>query len=163
MTMTINNSLVFVRSIDYSKAPMPNAMINSDLSRHFHLQVTFYVLPHKDLGYKSFKRERLVANDFLQIRKVIEHVYEKVICNGSEAGSSAAGSPTGGGGGNNDRDQQQQQQAGDDSGSLAEERVELLCNDQVLDPNLDLRTVRQCIWKSTNEDLVLNYKPIRGS
>ena len=125
-------------------------------------QVTFYVLPHKDLGYKSFKRERLVANDFLQIRKVIEHVYEKVICNGSEAGSSAAGSPTGGGGGNGDRDQQQQQ-AGDDSGSLAEERVELLCNDQVLDPNLDLRTVRQCIWKSTNEDLVLNYKPIRGS
>ena len=41
--------------------------------------------------------------------------------------------------------------------------MELLCNDQVLDPNLDLRTVRQCIWKSTNEDLVLNYKPIRGS
>ena len=125
-------------------------------------QVTFYVLPHKDLGYKSFKRERLVANDFLQIRKVIEHVYEKVICNGSEAGSSAAGSPTGGGsGGGGERDHHQQ--AGEDSGSLAEERVELLCNDQVLDPNLDLRTVRQCIWKSTNEDLVLNYKPVRGS
>ena len=75
-------------------------------------QVTFYVLPHKDLGYKSFKRERLVANDFLQIRKVIEHVYEKVICNGSEAGSSNAGSPTGGGhgGGNSDRDRDRDQQ-----------------------------------------------------
>ena len=127
------------------------------------------MLPHKDLGYKSFKRERLVANDFLQIRKVIEHVYEKVICNGSEAGSSNAGSPTGGGGGNShdrhDRERERDQHAAgnDDSGSLAEERVELLCNDQVLDPNLDLRTVRQCIWKSTNEDLVLNYKPIRGS
>ena len=76
------------------------------------------MLPHKDLGYKSFKRERLVANDFLQIRKVIEHVYEKVICNGSEAGSSNAGSPTGGGGGGNsshdrhdrDRDNQQRDQ-----------------------------------------------------
>lgn len=56
--------------------------------------MTFYVLPHKDLGYKSFKRERLIANDFLQIRKVMEHVYEKVICGpGSEAGSSG-GSPT---------------------------------------------------------------------
>ena len=129
----------------------------------FFLQVTFYVLPHKDLGYKSFKRERLVANDFLQIRKVIEHVYEKVICNGSEAGSSAAGSPTGGGSGGGGGDREHHQQAGEDSGSLAEERVELLCNDQVLDPNLDLRTVRQCIWKSTNEDLVLNYKPVRGS
>ena len=125
------------------------------------------MLPHKDLGYKSFKRERLVANDFLQIRKVIEHVYEKVICNGSEAGSSNAGSPTGGGNSHDRHDRDQQRgdpHAGnDDSGSLAEERVELLCNDQVLDPNLDLRTVRQCIWKSTNEDLVLNYKPIRGS
>ena len=78
-------------------------------------QVTFYVLPHKDLGYKSFKRERLVANDFLQIRKVIEHVYEKVICNGSEAGSSNAGSPTGGGGNSHDRhdrDRDQQRDQG---------------------------------------------------
>lgn len=69
--------------------------------------MTFYVLPHKDLGYKSFKRERLVANDFLQIRKVIEHVYEKVIGNGSDAGSSAAGSPTG----TAEREQQQASRA----------------------------------------------------
>jgi hypothetical protein len=34
------------------------------------LQVTFFVLPHATLGYKTFKRERLIANDFLQIRKV---------------------------------------------------------------------------------------------
>ena len=33
-------------------------------------QVTFFVLPHPTLGYKTFKRERLIANDFLQIRKV---------------------------------------------------------------------------------------------
>merc|ERR1719481_1676149 len=58
------------------------------------IKVTFFVLPHSCLGYKSFKRERLIANDFLQIRKVIEHVYEKVMCAGSEAGSQA-GTPTG--------------------------------------------------------------------
>ena len=99
----------------------------------------------------------MIANDFLQIRKVIEHVYEKVIC-GSEAGSSA-GSPTGehrgsnaGTDGSRDRDQ--------DSAVNAEDKVELLCNEKVLDPNLDLRTVKSFIWKSTS-DLVLHYKPLR--
>jgi len=115
------------------------------------IKVTFFVLPHPTLGYKSFKRERLIANDFLQIRKVIEHVYEKVMCGGSDAGSNA-GSPTG----------DQRGQGGEDSASIAEDRVELLCNDQVLDANLDLRTVRHFIWKSSS-DLVLNYKPLGGS
>ena len=34
------------------------------------IKVTFFVLPHSALGYKTYKRERLIANDFLQIRKV---------------------------------------------------------------------------------------------
>ena len=139
------------------------------------LQVTFYVLPHKDLGYKSFKRERLIANDFLQIRKVIEHVYEKVIsgnvAGGSEGGSSA-GSPTGdhhqqagggagagaaGGASGGQPGQGGQQRSTEE---IAEERVELYCNDKLLDPNMDLRTVKHLIWKSSS-DLVLNYKPLR--
>ncbi len=124
------------------------------------IKVTFYVLPHKDLGFKTYKRERLIANDFLQIRKVIEHVYEKVICGGANAETSSSGggnSPTG-------CDQQQQQQQQQRSGSSnevdPEEHVELYCNDKPLDPNLDLRTVKHFIWKSSS-DLVLNYKPLR--
>lgn len=31
---------------------------------------------------------------------------------------------------------------------------------QVLDPDMDLRTVKHFIWKSSS-DLVLNYKPLR--
>jgi len=117
------------------------------------IKVTFFVLPHPSLGYKSFKRERLIANDFLQIRKVIEHVYEKVMCGGSDAGSNA-GSPTGNEG-------HGRGQNTDDSASVAEERVELLCNDQILDPNMDLRTVKEFIWKVKNNDLVLHYRPLR--
>ncbi|KAH9527404.1 WD repeat-containing protein 48 [Dermatophagoides farinae] len=44
--------------------------------------------------------------------------------------------------------------------TTAEERVELLCQDQVLDPNMDLRTVKHLIWKSSG-DLVLYYRPIK--
>lgn len=126
------------------------------------IKVTFFVLPHPLLGYKSFKRERLIANDFLQIRKVIEHVYEKVM--GTSDTGSNAGSPTG------DHHHHHHGQSrgtnnsscsnADDNLSLAEERVELLCNDQVLDPNLDLRTVKHFIWKSSS-DLVLHYRPLR--
>ena len=134
------------------------------------IKVTFYVLPHPSLGYKSFKRERLIANDFLQIRKVIEHVYEKVMCGGSETGSNA-GSPTGengerGTGGSGSHSNRNTAANSEDSASVAEERVELLCNDQVLDPNLDLRTVKEFIWKvknndQKNNDLVLHYRPLR--
>ena len=45
----------------------------------------------------------------------------------------------------------------EESSSLAEERVELLCNDTTLDPNMDLRTVKSFIWKS-GSDLVLHYR-----
>jgi len=109
------------------------------------IKVTFFVLPHPILGYKTFKRERLIANDFLQIRKVIEHVYEKVMNGGSEAGSGT-GTPTG------DRGESSQHQS-----EVTE--VELLCNDTVLDPNMDLRTVKSFIWKS-GSDLVLHYRPV---
>ena len=128
------------------------------------IKVTFFVLPHPSLGYKSFKRERLIANDFLQIRKVIEHVYEKVMCGGSDTGSNA-GSPTGdqnnGGSNPGGHNSSRNTANSEDSASVAEERVELLCNDQVLDPNLDLRTVKEFIWKVKNNDLVLHYRPLR--
>ena len=83
------------------------------------------------------------------------------MCGGSDTGSNA-GSPTGeahnrggaGGAGANAANSE-------DSASVAEERVELLCNDQVLDPNLDLRTVKEFIWKVKNNDLVLHYRPLR--
>ena len=124
------------------------------------IKVTFYVLPHKDLGLKSFKRERLIANDFLQIRKVVEHVYDKVMSSGAgvhgggSEGGSSAGSPTG------DHQQQRDGQQGGRTDEVAEDRVELFCNDKLLDPNMDLRSVKHLIWKSSS-DLVLNYKPLR--
>ena len=34
------------------------------------IRVTFFVLPHPSLGYKAFKRERLIANDFLQEHRI---------------------------------------------------------------------------------------------
>jgi len=72
-------------------------------------------------------RDRLSASDMLQVRKVIEHLYEKVIGQGSDGGSQAAGPSAANVGSahvdKTDRD--------DDLSSIADEKVELLCNDQV--------------------------------
>ncbi|KFM72087.1 WD repeat-containing protein 48, partial [Stegodyphus mimosarum] len=78
----------------------------------------------------------------LQVRKVIEHVYEKIMGAGSDAGSQTA-SQSGGSGGQDKAESEKDEERT----SIAEEKVELLCQDQVLDPNMDLRTVRHFIWK----------------
>ena len=56
----------------------------------------------------------------IQVRKVIEHVYEKVMGQGSDAGSQTANNST-----------QDKGEESEDLAAIAEEKVELLCNEQV--------------------------------
>lgn len=73
------------------------------------------------------------------MRKVAEHVYEKVLGAGSDSGSVAGGGGNTVSGGSPAGDRTNTDSNADNS-SLAEEKVELLCNDQLLDPSMDLRT-----------------------
>lgn len=84
------------------------------------------------------------------MRKVAEHVYEKVLNAGAESVTAAGPSSPGA-----ERPEVERQE----TGSLAEEKVELICNDKVLEPSMDLRTVKHYIWKSST-DLMLYYRPI---
>lgn len=118
-------------------------------------KIPFYLLPHSSSGVKPLRKERLSASDMLQVRKVIEHVYEKIMGAGSDAGSQTASQS-----GNSGSQEKTEGERDDERASIAEDKVELLCQDQVLDPNMDLRTVRHFIWKSTG-DLVLHYRPIK--
>ncbi|GIY83904.1 hypothetical protein CDAR_224162 [Caerostris darwini] len=118
-------------------------------------KIPFCLLPVQASGAKPLRKERLSASDMLQIRKVVEHVYEKIMGAGSDAGSQTA-SQSGGSGGQ----EKCESEKDEERTSIAEEKVELLCQDQVLDPNMDLRTVRHFIWKSSN-DLVLHYRAIK--
>ncbi|KAI8127431.1 hypothetical protein FF38_03828 [Lucilia cuprina] len=92
--------------------------------------------------------DRLVANEFIQCRKVCEHVLDKVL--GAETTPS---------GGNASSSSQNSQSDANSEGSQvpAEDRIELWCNDVVVDPNMDLRTVRHFIWKQST-DLTFQYK-----
>jgi len=63
----------------------------------------------------------------LQVRKVIEHVYEKVIGQGSDGGSqTTSGAPITSGQMNKTAEMDKDEEMS----SLADEKVELLCNDQ---------------------------------
>lgn len=66
------------------------------------------------------RRDRLSASDMLQVRKVMEHVYEKIINLDSE-------SQTGGSTGEKPSEPKEEE----DMAVLAEEKIELLCQDQV--------------------------------
>lgn len=85
------------------------------------IKISFYLLPPNEFTSKNTKRERLVANDFIQVHKIIEHVYEK-FC-GSEC--SAAGNATGASTAERTNTLSQENQA-----SLLDS-IEIVCNDQV--------------------------------
>ncbi|XP_048001382.1 LOW QUALITY PROTEIN: WD repeat-containing protein 48 homolog [Leguminivora glycinivorella] len=103
-------------------------------------KLPFYLLPHASCQTKQDrqKKDRLVANDFIQCRKVAEHVVEKIVGGGDGGSPRAAREPA----------------------PEPQDRVELLCADQVLDPNMDLRTVRHFIWKS-NVEFTLHYRVLK--
>lgn len=66
-------------------------------------------------------RDRLSASDMLQVRKVMEHVYEKIINLDNESQTTSSS--------NNEKAGEQEKE--EDIAVLAEEKIELLCQDQV--------------------------------
>lgn len=112
-------------------------------------KIPFFLLPHSNSGIKSLRKERLSASDMLQMRKVIEHVCEKMLTNLSEE-TGAPASESNFKGSNHSNEPR----------TYTADEVELYCNDQRLDENLDLRTVKHYIWKSGG-DLVLHYMPLK--
>ncbi|XP_062585937.1 WD repeat-containing protein 48-like [Saccostrea cucullata] len=107
-------------------------------------KIAFFLQPHPSTGIKMIKKDRLSASDMIQVKKVIEHVYERILGQGTENGHQTNE------GGDHEKEHH-------DVSSIAAEKVELLCNDQTLDANMDLRTVKHFIWKQSG-DLTLHYR-----
>lgn len=113
-------------------------------------KITFFLQPHVHSSNKTVKRDKLSANDMLQIKKVQEHVYKNIM--GQSDNTSVSGSST-----LSRRSSEPSEKGEEDQTEIAMEKVELLCQDQVLEPHWDLRTVKHFIWKST-ADLDLQYR-----
>lgn len=126
------------------------------------IKIPFYLLPHPSSGIKPLRKDKLSASDMLQVKKVIEHVYEKMMGSPSETGSQTAASSAHERSSSDERNNSRNtgSDKDDEKESLAEDKVELLCQEQLLESNMDLRTVKHFIWKSGG-DLVLHYRPIK--
>lgn len=122
--------------------------IQEDSTLNKFIKVQFYLQPHSSVPAhllkpdKMKKTDRLVANDFIQCRKVAEHILEKLL--GGEGSISSPGAGDG-------------DTTTPANNSTTVDQIELTCNNQVLDPSMDLRTVKYFIWKSSN-DLTFYYK-----
>lgn len=86
----------------------------------------------------------------LQVRKVMEHVYEKILTpaelNEAETNQDPASNS---------------QFFATPMPLNIEDKIELYCNDQRLEPDMDLRTVKHFIWKQS-ADLLIQYKLLRA-
>uniref|UniRef100_A0A182P2K0 WD repeat-containing protein 48 homolog n=1 Tax=Anopheles epiroticus TaxID=199890 RepID=A0A182P2K0_9DIPT len=108
-----------------------NVVIDRTLPKF--IKLPFYLLAHPSmLKQDRNKKERLIANEFIQCRKVCEHVLEKVL--GSDL-------PTSDSNGNSNSSQNNSQSDGNSESSQipAEERIELLCNEVLVFPFLYIR------------------------
>ncbi|XP_056629962.1 WD repeat-containing protein 48 homolog isoform X2 [Diorhabda sublineata] len=118
-------------------------------SQNKFIKVQFYLHPHSSVPSHLLKQDRmkkpdrLVANDFIQCRKVAEHILEKLLGDGTASSPGCGDADT----------------SSPSNNGYNVDQIELTCNEQVLDPAMDLRTVKHFIWKSSS-DLTLYYKII---
>ncbi|XP_024961262.1 WD repeat-containing protein 48-like [Cynara cardunculus var. scolymus] len=137
-----------------------DCILHNRLPPREHTKCSFYLHPCEGSAAQILTQGKLSAPRILRIHKVINYVVEKMVLDKpldslSGDGTFAPGLPGG---------QLQHSILGD--GSLRsglkpwqklKPSIEILCNNQVLTPEMSLATVRAYIWKKS-EDLVLNYR-----
>eukprot|EP00117_Sycon_ciliatum_P031541 scpid8308/ scgid24651/ WD repeat-containing protein 48; USP1-associated factor 1 len=96
------------------------------------VKITFFLEPFKNTVLRPLKKDRLSAHDVLEVQKVLDHLHmclftadEALMQRHVKAASWKEAAPS--------------------------DVLELVLNGQVLDPKMDLRTVRHFFWKSGAE------------
>ncbi|WOK91895.1 WD repeat-containing protein 48 [Canna indica] len=140
-------------------------VLNGRLPPRENTKCSFHLQACEGSSVQIITQGKLSAPRILRINKVINYVLEKMVLDkpldgGSADGTSALGLSTG---------QSQLSSLGD--GSLrsgmmkpwqkSKPSIEILCNNQVLSPEMSLATVRTYIWKKS-EDLILNYRVMQN-
>ncbi|XP_004494665.1 uncharacterized protein [Cicer arietinum] len=143
-----------------------DCVLNNRLPTRENTKCSFYLHPCEGSPVQILTQGKLSAPRILRIHKVINYVVEKMVLDKPLDNLHADGNFTPGLAGS----QSQLQAVGDGSfrsGSgfkpwqKLRPSIEILCNNQVLSPDMSLATVRAYIWKKS-DDLVLNYRVVQG-
>ncbi|KAJ6823282.1 WD repeat-containing protein 48 isoform X1 [Iris pallida] len=135
-----------------------DCVLNGRMPQRENSKCSFYLHPCEGLAAQALTQGKLSAPRILRIHKVINYVIEKLVLDKPfEGGSSDGGFGLAAG-------QAQLSSVADGSfrsglkpWQKTKPSIEILCNNQVLSPEMSLATVRAYIWKKP-EDLILNYR-----
>ncbi|GMP40660.1 hypothetical protein CsSME_00011020 [Camellia sinensis var. sinensis] len=141
-----------------------DCVLNNRLPPRENTKCSFYLHPCEGSAVQILTQGKLSAPRILRMYKVINYVVEKMVLDkplDNTDGTFAPGLPGG---------QLQHPAIGGDGSFRSglkpwqkiKPSIEILCNNQVLLPDMSLATVRAYIWKKS-EDLVLNYRVVQGS
>ncbi|KAJ4836958.1 hypothetical protein Tsubulata_037671, partial [Turnera subulata] len=138
-----------------------DCVLNNRLPPRENTKCSFYLHPCEGSAVQILTQGKLSAPRILRIHKVVNYVLEKMVLDKPLDNANPDGTFAPGLGG-------QLPVVGDGSFRTGfkpwqklKPSVEILCNNQVLSPEMSLATVRAYIWKKP-EDLVLNYRVVQG-
>ncbi|XP_061348448.1 uncharacterized protein LOC133293849 isoform X2 [Gastrolobium bilobum] len=141
-----------------------DCVLNNRLPPRENTKCSFYLQPCEGSTVQILTQGKLSAPRILRIHKVINYVVEKMVLDKPLDSLNADGSFVPGLAGSHS----QHQAIGDGSfrsgfkpWQKLRPSIEILCNNQVLSPEMSLATVRAYIWKK-QDDLVLNYRVVQG-
>ncbi|KAF3790887.1 WD repeat-containing protein 48 [Nymphaea thermarum] len=134
-----------------------DCVLNGRIPPRENTKCSFYLQPYEGTSVQVLTQGKLSAPRILRIHKVVNYVIEKMVPDKPQEGSDgafvsgAAGQllpPVGDGSFRSSLKSWQKPKPAS---------IEILCNNQLLNPEMSLATVRAYIWKKP-EDLVLNYR-----
>ncbi|PQQ11438.1 WD repeat-containing protein 48 [Prunus yedoensis var. nudiflora] len=141
-----------------------DCVLNNRLPPRENTKCSFYLHPCEGSAVQILTQGKLSAPRILRIHKVVNYVIEKMVLDKplDSANPDTTLAPGLAGGA------VQLSAIGDGSfrsglkpWQKLKPSIEILCNNQVLSPEMSLATVRAYIWKKS-EDLVLNYRVVQG-
>ncbi|KAF5463508.1 hypothetical protein F2P56_019414 [Juglans regia] len=141
-----------------------DCVLNNRLPPRENTKCSFYLHPCEGSTVQILTQGKLSAPRILRIQKVVNYVIEKMVLDKPVDGINTDGTFASGlvGG------QLTHTVVGDGSfrsgfkpWQKLKPAIEILCNNQVLSPDMSLATVRGYIWKKS-EDLILNYRVVQG-
>lgn len=130
-----------------------DCVLNNRLPPRENTKCSFYLHPCEGSVVQILTQGKLSAPRILRIHKVVNYVVEKMVLDKPLDPLNSDGTFASGLGGG--------QSTGLKPWQKLKPSIEILCNNQVLSPEMSLATVRAYIWKKS-DDLVLNYRVVPG-
>ncbi|XP_069144231.1 uncharacterized protein [Solanum lycopersicum] len=132
-----------------------DCVMNNRLPPRENTKCSFYFHPCEGSTVQILTQGKLSAPRILRIHKVINYVVEKLVLDKPLDSVNSDGTFAPGLHGTTGVDDSSR--IGPKPSQKHKPSIEILCNNQVLSPEMSLATVRAYIWKKP-EDLVLNYR-----